>query len=243
VPLTVEGGRGSDAIEGGPAADTLSGGPGDDRIIGGDGNDVIFGNAGSDFIDGGRGNDIEHLGAGADLAAWTPGEGSDFVDGNGGQDAFDFDGANIAETTSLSAQGSHAIFLRDVAGIRMDLNNIEQFTFHALGGADQITVGDLSDTDVRQVNLDLSAVVGTEGGDNQADSVTLDGTNKADHVSVDAVDGAVDVAGLPAAVQVSGPDLTDHLQVDTAGGNDTVSVSADANALLATSVDLGTGQH
>jgi hypothetical protein len=36
-----------------------------------------------------------------------------------------FNGANANETMSVSAEGSHAIFLRDVATIRMDLTDIE----------------------------------------------------------------------------------------------------------------------
>ena len=39
----------------------------------------------------------------------------------------------------------------------MDLNDVEQINFTALGGADTITVNDLTGTDVTQVNLDLAA--------------------------------------------------------------------------------------
>ena len=46
-------------------------------------------------------------------------------------------------------------FTRDVANIAMDLNGVESIDFNALGGADTITVGDLTGTDVTQVNLDL----------------------------------------------------------------------------------------
>ena len=44
---------------------------------------------------------------------------------------------------------------RDVANITMDLNDVENIQFNALGGADTITVNDLTGTDVSQVNLDL----------------------------------------------------------------------------------------
>ena len=72
-----------------------------------------------------------------------------------------FNGANIAEKIDISANGSRVRFTRDIAAITMDLNDVEQINFTALGGADTITVGDLTGTDVTQVNLDLSATPGT----------------------------------------------------------------------------------
>ena len=48
-------------------------------------------------------------------------------------------------------------FTRDVANITMDLNGVEHIQFNALGGADNITVSDLTGTDVKQVALDLAA--------------------------------------------------------------------------------------
>ena len=46
-------------------------------------------------------------------------------------------------------------FFRDVANVTMDLNDVEHIDFRALGGADNIVVGDLSGTDVTEVNIDL----------------------------------------------------------------------------------------
>jgi len=39
---------------------------------------------------------------------------------------------------------------RDVANITMDLNGVENIQFNALGGADRITVNDLTGTDATQ---------------------------------------------------------------------------------------------
>ena len=39
----------------------------------------------------------------------------------------------------------------------MDLNGVEHIQFTALGGADTITVNDLTGTDVTQVAIDLAA--------------------------------------------------------------------------------------
>ena len=88
------------------------------------------------------------LGAGDDVFVWNPGDGSDIVEGQAGTDTLLFNGANIAEKIDISANGGRVRFTRDVANITMDLNSVETIDFNALGGADNITVNDLSGTDV-----------------------------------------------------------------------------------------------
>src|SRR5438874_845717 len=139
---------GNDLLFGGAGNDTLTGGDGDDQMLGGDGNDRITG---------GRGNDTALLGAGDDTFVWNPGDGSDTVEGQDGNDTLQFNGANISEKIDISANGSRVRFTRDVASIVMDVNGTEQINFAALGGADQITVGNLAGTGVTAVNLDLGA--------------------------------------------------------------------------------------
>ena len=39
--------------------------------------------------------------------------------------------------------------------VTMDLNSVERIEFDALGGADNITINDLTGTDVKQVAIDL----------------------------------------------------------------------------------------
>ena len=134
---------------------TLDGGAGNDTITGGDGNDTLLGGDGNDLVTGGRGNDSAQLGAGDDTFVWNPGDGSDIVDGQDGTDTLLFNGANINENIDISANGQRVRFTRDVANITMDLNNIEHIQFNALGGADKITVDDLTGTDVKQVAIDL----------------------------------------------------------------------------------------
>ena len=136
---------------------TIDGGAGNDTITGGDGNDTLLGGDGNDVVTGGRGNDTALLGAGDDTFVWNPGDGSDVVEGQDGIDTLLFNGANINETIDISANGGRARFTRDVANITMDLDNVEQIQFNALGGADKITVNDLASTDVKQVAIDLAA--------------------------------------------------------------------------------------
>src|SRR5262249_42192728 len=111
-----------------------------------DGNDTIIGGRGTDTMLGGTGNDT---------FVWNPGDGSDVVEGQGGTDTLQFNGANISENIDLSANGSRLRLTRDVGNITMDVNGVEQVNVAALGGADTITVNDLTGTGVTGVNLDL----------------------------------------------------------------------------------------
>ena len=238
--LNVNGGAGEDIISGSSAADSLSGGSGDDTISGRDGDDLIFGNGGNDTVNGGRGNDTEVLGAGDDSSVWNPGDGSDVVNGSAGDDALVFNGSNAPEKMTLAANGSHAVVTRDVANIRMDLAGVEALDLSVIGGADTIGIGDLTGTGLEYANVDLGAPGGTDG---QTDAVTVTGTNKADDVSVAADGASVEVSGLRATTTISGSDAFDALQVNTLGGNDNVTVDDAAAALMAITVDLGTGQR
>ena len=42
----------------------------------------------------------------------------------------------------------------------MDTHGVEQVDFNALGGADTVTVNDLTGTDVKNVNVDLAGTLG-----------------------------------------------------------------------------------
>jgi len=127
--LSVLAGAGNDTIDasGLPAGTiglVIDGGAGNDTIIGSQGADTLMGGDGNDVVTGGRGNDTAFLGAGGDQFIWNPGDGSDTVDGQGGFDTLLFNGANIAETIDILANGTRTSFTRDVANIAMDLNHI-----------------------------------------------------------------------------------------------------------------------
>ena len=214
---------------------TLDGGAGNDTITGGDGADTIIGGIGNDIVIGGRGNDIALLGDDDDTFIWNPGDGSDTVEGQGGADTLVFNGANISENINISANGSRARFTRDVANITMDLNGVENINFHALGGADTITVNDLTGTDVSDVNVDLAGALGGATGDNAADRVVLDATNDNHTIRLNGDAGAVKVSGLPATINVLHPELAnDRLEINTLGGGNEV----DAGGLAAGAIQL-----
>ena len=160
----------------------MDGGSGDDTIAGGDGADTLLGGAGDDFVDGNIGADTAQLGSGNDTFQWDPGDGSDTVEGQAGKDALAFNGSNAAENIDVAANGSRVRLTRNVAGITMDLNDIESTTIRALGSADTITVDDLAGTDLKAADVDLAATDGS--GDGAADTVIVNGGDKAERVRV-----------------------------------------------------------
>src|SRR6266508_1311357 len=163
---------------------TVDGGAGNDTLNGGDGADVLLGGDGNDVIDGNRGNDLVLLGAGDDTTQWDPGDGSDVIEGQAGIDKLIFHGANVTEKIDLSANGQRVRLSRDIAAIVMDIDDVETLDLSALGGADTITVGDLSGTDVAELDLGLDSPPGSGAGDAQPDTLILTGTNGDDSVEV-----------------------------------------------------------
>src|SRR5258708_14093886 len=87
--------------------------------------------------------------------------------------------------------GGRVGLFRDVGNVTMDLNSIEHIQIHALGGADTITVNDLSGTGVTQVALDLASPAGSNTGDGQADSVIVNGTAGNDKITITSGGSAV----------------------------------------------------
>lgn len=234
IPTTVDGGNGSDRLVGGSGAGTVIGGNGDDALFGGNGNEKLLGGNGNDTIDGNKGNDVALMGNGNDTFVWDPGDGSDTIEGQNGTDTMLFNGANIAEKVDLSANGRRLRFFRDIANITMDTDGVEQVDFTALGGADIVTVNDLTGTDVRVVNLDLAGTLGGTTGDGEADRVVVNGTNGKDTIKVKGDAGDVKVSGLVPTVNVLHSEVAnDQLEINTLAGKDTVkSAGLDARAIL-----------
>jgi Ca2+-binding RTX toxin-like protein len=220
---------------------TIDGGAGNDTITGGDGNDTLLGGDGNDVIIGGRGNDTAQLGAGDDTFVWNPGDGSDVVDGQDGTDTLVFNGANVNEKISISANHGRVSLARDVGAITMNLSGVEQIQLTARGGADTIAVNDLSGTGVTQVAIDLSSTPGSGVGDLAADSVTVSGTKGDDNIVVEGQSGSLIVAGLPELVTISGAEATDALVVTGGAGNDTLSAATLAADTVMLTLDGGAG--
>jgi Ca2+-binding RTX toxin-like protein len=212
---------------------TIDGGTGDDTVLGSQGDDVLRGGDGDDFIFGDNGNDRAEMGAGDDVFQWNPGDGNDTIEGQDGTDQMLFFGANIAENITISANGGRVVFFRDIANVTMDLDDTECIEFRALGGADNIVVGDLTGTDVTRIDLDLRGPNG--GGDGAADTVTVYGTQGDDVFGTAGDAGGVNVFGLHTAVNVFFQEqANDSLTLSAQGGNDVV----DATSLEADGIQL-----
>ena len=215
---------------------TIDGGTGNDRITGGDGNDMLIGGDGDDVIAGGRGNDNALLGTGNDTFVWNPGDGSDVVDGGDGFDTLQFNGANIGENFTISANGDHARLTRDIGGITMDLDTVETIDLDTLAGTDMVTVNDLSNTDVSQVNIDLSA---NGVGDGVVDTVVINATDGDDVIIVTNNNGVVTVSGLASTTTISGFDADDRIVINGLGGDDVIEASGLNGMLLTANGGVG----
>jgi Ca2+-binding RTX toxin-like protein len=221
---------------------TVDGGAGNDTITGGDGNDRLLGGDGNDVINGGRGSDMVLLGNGDDTFVWNPGDGSDTVEGQAGSDTMLFNGSNASEQFNVSANGQRVRFTRNIGNVVMDLNGVEGINLKALGGADTITVNDLTGTDLTRLNLDLSAGAAPGTGDGLADSVIVDGTNDGDAVGVTGAGSSYTITGLPAVVSVNGSEGSiDSLVLNTFGGSDSVNASTLPAGVVRLTVDGGDG--
>jgi hypothetical protein len=240
--LFVEGRGGDDSISAtglaaGAISEFLGGGDGNDTIAGGPGAETLLGGDGSDTIDGNGGNDRAALGAGDDTFVWDPGDGSDTIDGEAGRDTMVFNGAAASETVALSANGNRLRFSRQPANITMDTGGVEFVTFNALGGADNVTVDNLTGTDVNSVDLNLAGTLGGTTGDGQTDRVVVNGTNGDDAVTVAGGAGDANVTGLAPTVNLLHAEPTDQLDFEAFTGTDTVSAGGLAAGTLQLFVD------
>ena len=145
--------------------------------------------------------------AGNDTFVWDPGDGSDIVEGQDGIDTMVFNGAeHRREHRHLRQRHRASGFTRDVGNITMDLNGVEQINFNALGGADTVTVNDLTGTDVTQVKLEPGVPSAAAGATARPTAVIVNGTAGDDNIVVGSdVGGGVKVGGLAATVNICGP--------------------------------------
>ncbi len=218
----------------------IDGGDGNDTLLGGSRSETLLGGGGNDSLDGNGGNDVALLGAGDDTFAWDPGDGSDTIEGQAGADTLRFNGANASERVNLSANGNRLRFLRD-ANITMDTAGVERVDFNALGGADVVSVDDLTGTDVTSVNVDLTGTLGGATGDGQLDQVIVNAGNRDKTIRVGGDASAVAVSGLSAQVAIQHQDPSDELHVNGLGGNDDISAAALAAQAIALTLDGGAG--
>src|SRR5262245_27246411 len=106
--------------------------------------DTLKGGVGNDIVTGLAGNDLASMGAGNDVFVWNVGDGDDTVRGAAGVDTLRITGAGAVDWFELSAIGPWARLANNVSGGLVDLNDVEHIDLRARGGADDITIQDLS---------------------------------------------------------------------------------------------------
>ncbi len=115
----------------------------------------------------------------------------------------------------------------------MDLAGIEEIDLAALGGADRLTVNDVSGTDLTEIQpVDLSGGP-AQLDDGAADQVVINGTDRADAITASGRQGKVSVASLAATVDIANPNAAqDQLVINGLGGDDVI----DGSGLTADSI-------
>jgi hemolysin type calcium-binding protein len=147
--------------------------------------------------------------------------------GDGNQDTLRVEGTGAGDEFDVSARGD-TVRLSRKWDERIDLDAVEQVDLAALGGADKLTVDDLSQTDVFEVDSDLGA---TDGKVDRVVVNTVDDADEQEQISASAfVKGIVSVLG-PTFVQLRNAEPTDRLRVNALRGRDLVSASTDAMKL------------
>ncbi len=210
------------------------------ELFGGEGIDQMFGGSAEDFLDGDQGADVMFGGDGDDTFIWEPGEGSDVIEGQGGNDTMLFIGSNGAENIDIAANGTRVRFFRDLASITMDLNEVEAIDFRALGGADNIVVGDMSGTALTNLELDLRGPNG--GGDGSADSIAVNGTQGDDVFGAAGDAGGVTVFGLQNAVNIFFAEAaSDRLTLNAQAGDDVIDATSLEADGIALTINAGLG--
>ena len=149
---TITGHDGDEFIQGGSNHDSINGGGGNDIISGNVGNDTINGGLGNDTLSGDGGNDSVIGDAGEDTFIWTGTSGRDTMVGTSGADRLQINGTSGSDTFAVAASNRELLISSGVSSV-LTAPTINEVTIDGLGGADSITVGDLTATRLFILNI------------------------------------------------------------------------------------------
>ncbi|MAE61950.1 MAG: hypothetical protein CMJ49_11415, partial [Planctomycetaceae bacterium] len=244
LPTTFHGGAGNDTGDASGVTNvgiTFIGGTGDDVGTGGSANDRFEGGDGNDSAVGGPGSDIFFGGSGSDTFTWNQDDGSDTIEGDGGgTDVVVFNGATAAqlatEDVTLSAVGGRLLLNRTQGSVNLDIAGVEQLDINGQNGVENITVNDLSSTDLAVLNMNLGTA------DAATDDVTVHGRTTADSLNITSAGaGLVSVAGLAYGVNLSGVEVADDLIVNGNDGNDVIKAAVGVESIVTITLNGGAG--
>ncbi|MGI8980394.1 MAG: dockerin type I domain-containing protein [Pirellulaceae bacterium] len=245
----IYGGEGDDTLIGSPYIDRIYGGVGNDTLIGRQGADNEYGEEGNDLFGdqlagvGGisnltaddAGNDQMFGGAGSDRFVWDPGDNNDTMEGGAGEsDQLVFFGNGAAETFAFTQNGTRLTFTRSVGAVTLDVAGVDQVTLQTGGGADIVTINDITQTDVRSIDVNLANADGT--ADAAVDNITVFGREVADSVAILAPSaGVLAITGLKYDINIrNAVAANDVFTFNAVGGNDTVFTADDLSAQFTT---------
>jgi Ca2+-binding RTX toxin-like protein len=124
---------------------------------------------------------------------------------------------------------------RNNNGVIADADDVERVELFPLAGQDNVTVNDLSATDVRSASVQL-------GGDQTADNVVVNGSAGKDLINVFEQAGVAVVSLPTAVVRVPGADPDqDVLTVNGLAGGDTIDASTLPAGRIRFAADGGDG--
>jgi Ca2+-binding RTX toxin-like protein len=199
----------------------IDGGDGNDRITGSVNGDFVIGGDGGDHVRGGGGDDVALLGSGADFYAWKSGDGNDIIEGQDGADRLELNGASADESFDVAANGGRVRIAGSIDAILLDINDVESLSLRAGAGIDSLSIGDLTGTDIQNIDIDLIE----KRGAGSADTVTVVGTGAADVIILSVSNGIVSVGGLPATTAIRNANAQDRLVVNGGIGADLIDAS------------------
>jgi RTX calcium-binding nonapeptide repeat (4 copies) len=152
------------------------------------------------------------------------------LNGGGGTDTLGLSGSDGPdEMTVASASG---LLLSSVGGVASEADDVEAVRVSALGGADAVTVHDVTGTDVGQVGVDLGAAPGGPA-DARVDALTVTGGGGNDNMVASGGPGGISIVGLGAATTITAADTMDRLTIDALSGADSVNAAALAADVVA----------
>ena len=165
------------------------------------------------------------------------------LEGGNGVDTVVVNGSTDAETFTVSTNGTRVRIDRaSPAPFSLEIGACEKLVLNPNGGADTVTINDLSGTSVSDVTVDLAAAPGSGIGDGAADNVIVNGTDDEDSIMVTGPAGVVSVTGLAASVTITGSEAAnDRLTVNALDGDDIVAASGLPAGIIGFTADGGAG--
>lgn len=233
----MDGECGADVITGGSGPNKIFGGPDDDRLYAGPLNDYMEGGGGDDQLSANVGNAKIYGGRGNDRIFWKAGDGKPELHGGVGRDAISLTGTGSVDTFLVSKPGPFGFDVTiaatpsNLATKLLPLDSMEEIDIESLGGADNVTIEELTFTAVKDVGINLGDILVL---DNAADHVLVRGTTQGDSMTVSTESallknesrlfgGVERVEGLPNYV-VHAANVDDDLKIEARDGADTINV-------------------